>query len=322
MGIISVADIYYYPLKSAQAVHLDKAEIVKTGIRNDRRAILVHAEGIEAGKAITQRTPNCAKLALVGAHIDEAANSFIFTLPDGKSTNVQLNTGNNHALDQLDVINVWNNAVKGIDGGDIVAGMFSAYLDIPCRLKLYPSQAPRKISKEYSQYARDEDEITYVDKFPLLFTSTTSLREVNEVAPLLAGHKKPFMMEAYRPNIVFDGAPAFAEDHMYNVRIGEAEFEFRRPADRCSVTNINQMTGEVYDPMGLARLASLRFGKGADVKGAVFGALASPSKLGTIKVGDQVEILSWKPLHEALHSAKMQAAGNIYEMGPPPPAQN
>jgi uncharacterized protein YcbX len=53
-------------------------------------------------------------------------------------------------------------------------------------------------------------------------------------------------------------------------------------------------------------LGQVRRGKGKGLQGGFFGQNAIPRELGTIKVGNDVEILSKRPLHPALEIAVLK----------------
>jgi len=94
---------------------------------------------------------------------------------------------------------------------------------------------------------------------------------------------------------------------MHLVRIGpEVELEIVKPCARCVMTTINQFTGESGDNEPLATLVKLRRGKGDGLQGVFFGQNAIPRKLGTIAVGDEVEILSTRPMHPAVAQATLK----------------
>jgi hypothetical protein len=55
----------------------------------------------------------------------------------------------------------------------------------------------------------------------------------------------------------------------------------------------------------------VRRGKGDGLEGVFFGQNAIPRKLGVVKVGDNVEILSKRLLHPALKNGGIGAEGTI-----------
>jgi uncharacterized protein YcbX len=125
-------------------------------------------------------------------------------------------------------------------------------------------------------------------------------------------------MSRFRPNIVLDGLPAWQEDVIHKVKIGDSlVLEFMKPCERCGVPAIDQDTGKVQsgvdvkDREPIRTLRSYRFGadKESGLKGAFFGQSATPRTLGTISVGDEVEILEERAVHPALAEVKLGYGG-------------
>ena len=54
-------------------------------------------------------------------------------------------------------------------------------------------------------------------------------------------------MDRFRPNIVFEGGEAFAEDDWKDVRIGTATFRRVKPCSRCVMITTDQKTGKRTD---------------------------------------------------------------------------
>ena len=118
-------------------------------------------------------------------------------------------------------------------------------------------------------------------------------------------------MERFRPNIVLEGAEPFEEDVIHEIKIGDVVLEFVRPCSRCKITTINQTEGASTSDEPLRTLGRVRRGKGDGLEGVFFGQNAIPRKLGVVKVGDNVEILSKRPLHPALKNGGIGAEGTI-----------
>ncbi|GAM55256.1 flavodoxin reductases [Vibrio ishigakensis] len=68
--------------------------------------------------------------------------------------------------------------------------------------------------------------------------SQGSLDELNRRA------SSPQTMAQFRTNLVVGGVEAFAEDGWKRFKIGEVEFEVRKPCQRCILTTVNPTDGE------------------------------------------------------------------------------
>src|SRR5690348_18366313 len=51
-------------------------------------------------------------------------------------------------------------------------------------------------------------------------------------------------MERFRPSIVLQGLPAFAEDRISSIKIGAVTLRLVKPCTRCVITATDQRTGE------------------------------------------------------------------------------
>jgi uncharacterized protein YcbX len=95
-------------------------------------------------------------------------------------------------------------------------------------------------------------------------------------------------MTRFRPNIVVDGAPAWAEDSWLGrrLRIGSAIFAVDSHCGRCVVTTTDQDTGERgHEPLRtLGRYRAI----GASL---AFAVSLVPVNLAMISIGDEVSVL-------------------------------
>ena len=87
-------------------------------------------------------------------------------------------------------------------------------------------------------------------------------------------------MERFRPNLVLEDLPAFAEDRIHALRIGAVSLKLVKPCTRCIITSTDQKSGaRSTDPLPVLR----KFRFDATLKGVTFGvnaviANAVPSK--------------------------------------------
>ncbi len=95
-------------------------------------------------------------------------------------------------------------------------------------------------------------------------------------------------MLRFRPNLVIEGAEAFAEDNWKRIRIGDMQFELLKPCARCILTTIDPATGERSpDREPFATLKTYR-----EVEGDVmFGQNMVNVGPGELEVGMEVEVL-------------------------------
>lgn len=95
-------------------------------------------------------------------------------------------------------------------------------------------------------------------------------------------------MERFRPNIVVEGWPEpHTEDRVDMLTVGGVELGFSVRAMRCSVTLVDQGTGEKAGPEPIRTLATYR--QEPEYKNLVsFGAKFAVLREGVIAVGDEV----------------------------------
>lgn len=151
------------------------------------------------------------------------------------------------------------------------------WLDDPCRRPVSPAHG-----------GLQGEPLSLADAGPLLLTSETSLRRLNEWMSESPEHPgqppERAVMTRFRPNVVVEGIDEpFAEDGWRRVRIGEVTFRQAEQCDRCMMTLI--------DPDNLAQgkepLRSLARHRRREGK-VWFGIRLVPESIGRIGVGDPV----------------------------------
>src|SRR5690606_32053143 len=125
----------------------------------------------------------------------------------------------------------------------------------------------------------------------LLLTQTESLADLN--ARLAVRSKAALPMSRFRPNVVVSGSgQPWAEDSWRQIVAGGVPFDVAKPCARCVLTSVDPATGSVPDGHEpLATLATFRKADG----GVMFGQNVIHRALGTLHVGDGVEIVETAP---------------------------
>lgn len=162
----------------------------------------------------------------------------------------------------------------------------SAQLSKPVRLAWLDDPCRRPVSTAHG--GREGEPLSLADAGPLLLTSETSLKQLNEWMGQSPEHPDrphdPVVMMRFRPNVVVHGIDEpFAEDGWSRVQIGDVSFRQAERCDRCMMTMI--------DPETLAQrkepLRSLARHRRRDGK-TWFGIRLIPESIGRIHVGDPV----------------------------------
>jgi uncharacterized protein YcbX len=260
--VLTVRSLHVYPVKSLRGVSLPRAVVGDRGLEHDRRFMVVD----EANRFLTQRT--LPRMSLVAVALSGDALRLAAPGMDDLVVPLRPETGG------LRAVEVWRDRCEARSLGDAPARWLSRFLGVPCSLVYMPDATVRETDP-----ARGPGRVGFADAYPFLLASSTSLRE-------LARRGGDVPMERFRPNIVVDGAPPFAEDAWTRLRIGPVVFRVTKACVRCSVTTIDPVVGVVAGPEPLRTLATFR----RDGDGVRFGANLVHDGIGAIAVGDAVEL--------------------------------
>src|SRR5690606_28095292 len=124
------------------------------------------------------------------------------------------------------------------------------------------------------KYAVNQETVSFADAMPYLIIGQRSLDDLNDKL------QEPLPMNRFRPNLVFSGGEAFAEDSWERVRIGECTFKVTKPCARCVLTTVDQETGNT----GKEPLKTLATYRSVDKK-VLFGQNMIALTTGTVKIG-------------------------------------
>ena len=266
-----LADIRRYPVKSCRGQSLETAQVEPWGLREDRRWMLVDAEGT----AVTARTqpglvlvtprlqPNGLRLSVDGRPDLWVARPDASTLTD---------------------VRVFSAELRAAVTDPQAHAWFSELLGVPVRLVYLDDPTRRAVSPKHS---RPADRVSLADGYPLLLTTRESLARVNElIREGPHAEEGPLTMTRFRPNVVVSGAPAWAEDNWRLIRIGTVRFRVAASCPRCVLTTVHPETGR----KGREPLWTLARNRGWD--GAIwFGVNLIPDQAGSISIGDELEVL-------------------------------
>lgn len=262
----SVTHLNVYPVKSCRGIPLGTATLDRWGIQHDRNWMVVDADGL----FVSQRTQ--PRLALVEPAL--GPERLILRAPEMPA--LELPVTGRAGRDRT--VTIWKDTCRALDQGDAAAEWFTRYLGQPTRLVRIGGGFERPVSE--ATYPSGAD-VGFADGYPLLVLSLASLADLN------ARLAEPVPMNRFRPNLVVGGCPAFAEDTWKRIRIGDVNFQLVTACERCSITTVDQATG-VQGKEPLSTLATFRRIGG----GVIFGRNVVHQGVGTLRVGDVVEVLA------------------------------
>ena len=175
---------------------------------------------------------------------------------------------------------VWRDTLALRLGNEEADAFLSNELGRPLRLAYQHDASRRPIDRRSSDGG---DQVSLADGFPLLITTEASLQALNDRLAT------PVTMERFRANLVIAGAEPWQEDRWRRIRIGDVELEVARPCSRCIVITQQPHTGERLE--GNEPLTTLRAMGRFAAGGIMFGQNAIPRSLGSLSVGDRVDVI-------------------------------
>lgn len=261
--------LYRYPVKSGRAQGLQASAVGNLGLDGDRRWLVVEEEN---GRFLTQRA--WPRLGQVGADYGEQGQ-LLLQAPGQAPLEVPVPP----ADEALRGVTIWRDTLRVPDAGDAAAAWLSDLLGKAVRLVYCPEQRARYLP---SGYGLNSDRAAFPDGFPLLLIGQVSLDELSQRVG------RPMEMLRFRPNLVVEGAEAFAEDRWKRIRIGDMTFRVLKPSVRCILTTLDPVTGERSpDREPLTTLKTFREKEG-DV---LFGQNLAVDGEGQLQVGMDVQVL-------------------------------
>lgn len=260
-----LSQIYVYPVKSLAGIRVEQWPVVQTGLRYDRKWMLID----ENGKFLSQR--RLPRMALIKSRITE--NQLILSAPGQDDMSLPLQS---HEGEDINV-EIWNDHCIAKTVGEQADAWFSGFLDTYCRMVYHPDDRVRKVDP---RYAIDSDQTAFSDGFPFLIVSENSLQALNQAMNL------ELSMARFRPNLVVSGCDGYAEDNWRQVAINGIRFRLPKPCSRCSVPAIDPETA-ISGKEPLVTLARLRQWHNK----VYFGQNALHYRMGSLSVGDEVDVI-------------------------------
>lgn len=262
--MLRLSALCIYPIKSLGGITLSEARVTDRGLAHDRRWMLVDHQK----QAITQRqVPSMALLQpmITGDTLqvhrrDRPDVSFTFPIRIDASPRI--------------TVQVFEDVCEAVPVSVEADAWFSQQLGTACQLVHMPDDSLRPVDEQYAQHG----EVTsFSDAYPLLVIGQASLDHLNQRLEI------PLPMDRFRPNLVFTGGEAHAEDQWHNFTVGKVGFTVAKPCARCVVTTIDQQTA-ARGKEPLKTLSTFRQ-QGHKV---MFGQYVLVKQRGSVAVGDAI----------------------------------
>ena len=271
-----LSQISTYPIKSTAGINVSSSWIDELGLSFDRRFVLTDAKC----QFITARKD--PRLCLIQANI--TATGLVLTAPNMPKLVINYQDFS----DCYQTVFVWQDNINAQQAAEHHHQWFSQYLEKPCQLLYFGELSKRTLPVTSNR----SNKLAFADGYPLLLISQASLDHVNnQLLPV-----DQVSMSQFRPNMVVNGCDAFAEDTWSHIRIGEVEFEVKKPCSRCVFITVNPKTAEKHPQREpLKTLKGYRKVISGEGKGEVmFGQNLVPLNQGQIKLGDKIHVLAYQ----------------------------
>lgn len=261
----TLRDIHVYPVKSLAGLRVDQWPVDKRGLKFDRKWMLVDADQ----RFLSQR--RLPEMALI--HTAFEADHLVLSSADGDSIRLPLASAGHDRIN----VSVWHDRCSAETVDPAVDQWLSDHLKTACRLVAQPNDGFRQVDQTY---AKPSDQTAFTDGFPFLIISLASLHALNQAM------QSNLTMERFRPNLVIDGCPAYAEDRWRQIDIQGIHFRLPKPCSRCAIPTVNPQTAQ-REKEPLKTLNRLRKWD----KKVYFGQNALHDTIGMLSTGTQVKVL-------------------------------
>ncbi|MFN3589761.1 MAG: MOSC domain-containing protein [Spirosomataceae bacterium] len=264
----TISKLFIYPIKSLAGVELMESLVTPKGLAHDRRWMLVDT----SGEFMTQRTVK----EMVFFRVEQAESAWrVVHIPSQSACLVPFIPETSDYFSAT----VWEDEVRVVRVSTALDAWFSERLGVACSLVYQPEEGTRWIDPDFQITGKEETSLS--DGYPILGISEASLADISERIG------EEMNVYRFRPNLVFSGIDAYAEDTMGQMQVGVEGVRLQgvKPCARCVLTTVDPVSGE-RGKEPLQTLAAFRQ-RGRKI---LFGQNIVVLGNGVIRVGDEVEI--------------------------------
>ncbi len=264
---VILRSLHLYPVKSCHRIDVDHAAIGARGLQGDREWMVTDT----AGRFLTQRThPALARIrpmytdSALALHHPQLQTLTLPRAPDGHWPRRR--------------VRIWDDEVEAATAGAEACAWISRAVGTEAVLVRAGPFTERQPSGPWR--GDRAAPVNFPDAYPLLVCNQASLEDLNRRLPA------PLPMTRFRPNLVVDGLPPYAEDGIEELRFGAVRLGLVKACTRCSTTTIDQESGESSgNPLEVLR--TYRFDRA--LRGVTFGqnALVTAGVTAVLEIGDR-----------------------------------
>lgn len=262
---ITLSAMFVYPIKACGGISIAEWEVDKFGLRNDRRWMVITAEG----EFLTQREyPVLATVRprLAPIHLRVSA-------PEMPELVLPLEPQGGRPV----ATKIWEDSVQVVAPDPKADAWFSRVVGRDCQLVYMPESYLRTVDPTF---APDGGQTGFADGYPFLLAGEASLADLNQRMPA------PLPMNRFRPNLVVQGSEPWAEDDWASFTLGGIAMKGVKLCARCVVTTTEQGEGRRDGAEPLKTLATFRKRE----RGVMFGQNVVHYGTGRLKLGDRLTV--------------------------------
>lgn len=227
MPLVTIEQLWIYPVKSLTGIPLTSATLLPTGLAGDREWMLVDADGLFLSQ---RKLPLMATIRTElrdgGLVLSSQGNGEMFVpRPEGETRPVKIWKSTCDAHVANTAASEWLKQALATDS-DLQLVYFDKRTSRPTD--------PQRFGPYHTYFS---------DGAPYLSANLASLQALNQ--HLLMAQTRPVDIQRFRPNLVLSGLPAFAEHAYAYLRSagGGVQLGLKDHCQRCSVITVDQSTG-------------------------------------------------------------------------------
>jgi len=211
---MKLTQITLYPIKSLGGISLQSAQLEPQGLRYDRRWMIIDAE---TKNFLTQRQH--PEMALLQVQLQDEGLKIVHKKGAVSSLDIPYIPESGDTFEA----SVWSDSFSVQGVRPEASAWFSEFLKRKVELVYMPDVKERKVREKY---APEGSWLNLSDRSPFLLIGQASLDDLN------ARLESSVPMDRFRPNFVFEGGEAYAEDAWKEIQIGTARFTGAGPCGR------------------------------------------------------------------------------------------
>ncbi len=264
--MLTISDLFVYPIKSMGGIALNNALATATGFKYDRYWMLVDTNG----NCLTQREfPQMAlfRLRFIDFGIEVTYQNDTIVVPFNGSSSGEIKC------------HIWEDTLKAIKEPFEISRWFSHKMGTEVFLIRMAPSSTRYVKRHAPS------KVHFPDSAPYMILGKSSLDHLNGQL------QDSVSIDRFRANIVFVGGQPHEEDQWQQINIGGLNLESTKLCARCTVTTIDQETGERGEEP-LLTLSKYRLFDRKIMFGHYFK--VNQDFEGKISVGDTIRVLNYK----------------------------